>query len=98
MTDEDGFADRMNSLPKYVVSRTLDKLEWNNSRLIKGNIVQEVVRLKQEPGQDILVAGSGRLVRTLVQHDLIDEYRLMVHPVFWEAESVSLGTSQTRQF
>ena len=81
MTDEHGFADRMNSLPKFVVSSTLEKLEWNNSRLITGNIAEEVSRLKQQPGQDILVAGSVELVHTLMQHDLIDEYRIMVHPV-----------------
>ncbi len=81
MNDEHGFADRMNSLPKFVVSSTLEKLEWNNSRLITGNIAEEVSRLKQQPGQDILVAGSVELVHTLMQHDLIDEYRIMVHPV-----------------
>jgi len=80
-TDEGGFADRINSLPKFVVSTTLAKLEWNNSRLIKGNIAEEISRLKQQPGQDILVAGSCMLVNTLMQHDLIDEYRLMVHPI-----------------
>jgi len=81
MTDEQGFADRMNSLPKFVVSTTLEKLEWNNSRLIKGNIAEEVSKLKQQPGQDILIAGSVELVHTLMQHDLIDEYRIMVHPI-----------------
>jgi len=81
MKDEGGFADRMNSIPKYVVSTTLKELEWNNSHLIQGNIAEEVARLKQQEGQDILVAGSGELVRTLMQQDLIDEYRLMVHPV-----------------
>jgi dihydrofolate reductase len=82
VTDEQGFADKMNSLPKYVVSTTLEEpLEWNNSRLIKGNIAEEVSRLKQQPGQDITVHGSADLVHTLMQHDLIDEYRLMVHPV-----------------
>ena len=80
-TDEQGFADRMNSLPKYVVSKALQKVDWNNSRLIKGNIAEEVAELKQQPGRDILVAGSGKLVHTLMQHDLVDEYRLMVHPV-----------------
>jgi dihydrofolate reductase len=79
--DEAGFADRMNNLPKYVVSATLDEVTWNNSTLIKGNIVEEVRKLKEQPGQDILVAGSSDLVRTLAQHDLVDEYRLMVHPV-----------------
>src|SRR5712692_2366316 len=71
----------MSCLPKYVVSTTLKEVDWNNSRLIKGNIVEEVSKLKQQPGQDILIAGSGDLVHTLMQHDLIDEYRLMVHPV-----------------
>jgi dihydrofolate reductase len=81
MTDEQGFADRMNSLPKFVVSTTLEEVEWNNSTLIKENIPEEVSKLKQQPGQDILIAGSGDLVHTLMQHDLIDEYRIMVHPV-----------------
>ena len=75
------FGERMNSLPKYVVSSTLKQAEWNNSRLIQGNAVEEIARLKQEPGQDILLAGSGALVRSLMPHGLIDEYRLMVHPV-----------------
>ena len=81
MTDEEGFVDRMNGLPKFVVSTTLEEVEWNNSSLIKENVDEEVSRLKQQPGQDILIYGSGDLVRTLMQHDLIDEYRLMVHPV-----------------
>jgi dihydrofolate reductase len=81
MKDEGGFADRMNSMPKYVVSRTLEKLSWNNSRLINGNVAEEVSKLKQQPGQDILIAGSADLVNLLMRYDLIDEYRLMVHPV-----------------
>lgn len=81
--DEMGFADRMNSLPKYVVSTTVnqDQLKWNNSRLIRGNVADEVARLKQAPGQDLLVGGSGTLVRALMQNDLVDELRLMIHPV-----------------
>ena len=81
MKDEGGFADRINSIPKYVVSTTLKELEWNNSHLMKGNIAEEVAKLKQQEGKDILVAGSGELVHMLMQHDLIDEYRIMVHPV-----------------
>ncbi len=81
MKDEVGFADRMNSLPKYVVSTTLKELTWNNSHLLKENIAEEVAKLKQQDGKDILVGGSGELVHNLMQHDLIDEYRLMVHPV-----------------
>ncbi|GIO29321.1 MULTISPECIES: dihydrofolate reductase family protein [Paenibacillus] len=77
----DDFADRMNNYPKFVVSTTLQEVSWNNSRLIKGNIVEEVAKLKQLPGKDILVAGSCRFVNTLMQHDLIDEYRLMVFPI-----------------
>jgi dihydrofolate reductase len=80
-TDEEGFADRMNSIPKFVVSTTLEEVEWNNSRLIKRNVANEVSKLKQQPGQDILVAGSGELVHTLMHHDLIDGYRIMVHPI-----------------
>jgi dihydrofolate reductase len=104
--DEAGFADRMNSLPKYVVSTTLKELEWNNSRLIKGNVAEEVSNLKQEPGQDILIAGSGELVRTLMQHDLVDEYRLLVYPVvlgsgkrlFKEGSYTTLKPVETKTF
>lgn len=79
---EDEGADYMNNIPKYVVSTTLDKLEWNNSTLIKDNIVEELTKLKQQDGQDILVYGSATLVQTLIQHDLVDRYRLLVYPVF----------------
>ncbi len=77
------FADRMNSLPKYVVSTTLQKAEWNNSYLINDatQVVEEVVKLKQQPGKDILLCGSADLVYVLRQHNLIDEYRLMVYPI-----------------
>ena len=76
------YTDMMNGYPKYVVSTTLEEpLAWNNSTLIKGNVAEEVLRLKQQPGKDILVFGSGRLVNALMQHDLIDEYRLMVFPI-----------------
>jgi dihydrofolate reductase len=81
MTDGGVFADRMNSIPKYVVSTTLKELTWHNSHLIQKNVVEEVAGLKQQEGKDILVAGSGELVRTLMQHNLVDEYQLMVHPV-----------------
>ncbi|WP_324675388.1 dihydrofolate reductase family protein [Hymenobacter sp. GOD-10R] len=79
--DEQGFADRMNSLPKYVVSTTLNEAEWNNSHVISANVAEEVTRLKQQPGQNILVGGSGQLVQSLMQHDLVDEYRIMFFPV-----------------
>jgi dihydrofolate reductase len=76
-----GFGDKMNNMPKYVVSTTLKKVDWNNSRLIKTNVAEEARKLKQQPGKDILVYGSAKLVNTLLQHDLVDELRLMVHPV-----------------
>jgi dihydrofolate reductase len=81
MADESGFADRMNGLPKHVVSTTLQKADWNNSTVIGENVAEEVAKLKEQPGQDILVAGSARLIRTLREHGLVDEYRLMVHPI-----------------
>jgi dihydrofolate reductase len=81
ITDEVGFAERMNSMPKYVVSNTLQTATWNNSTILRGNVVDEITRLKQAPGRDILVAGSCQLVQTLAQHQLVDEYRLMVYPI-----------------
>ena len=75
------FADKFNSMPKYVVTSTLDELEWNNSTPIKGDVAEEVKKLKQADGGPILVAGSRMLVHTLMEHDLIDEYHLMVFPV-----------------
>lgn len=81
MTDEDGFADRMNGMTKYVVSTTLDEPVWNNSTIIKSNVADEIAKLKQQPGQDILVYGSADLVNSLLPHGLIDEFRFMVHPV-----------------
>jgi dihydrofolate reductase len=75
------FAEKMNSMPKYVVSKTLEKANWNNSTLLRGDVVEEVARLKAGPGGDLLVAGSGQLVDALIAHDLADEYRLMVYPL-----------------
>jgi dihydrofolate reductase len=81
-TDEAGFADKMNSMPKYVVSTTLTDPEWQNSTVISENVAEEIAKLKQQqPGGDILVAGSAQLVQTLLEHDLVDEWRLMVFPV-----------------
>ena len=79
--DDQGFADRMNNIPKYVASTTLKQLDWNNSHLIVGHLAGEVMMLKEKPGKDILVAGSSVLIQTLMAHDLIDEYRLLVYPV-----------------
>jgi dihydrofolate reductase len=80
-TDEAGFADKMNSMAKFVVSTTLEEAEWSNSTLIKENVAEEVSKLKQAPGGDILVAGSRTLVHTLMDHGLVDELRLMVFPI-----------------
>jgi dihydrofolate reductase len=75
------FADKFNNMPKYVVSSTLDEPEWNNSTVLKGDIVEEVGKLKREQDGDIVVHGSARLAQTLIEHDLVDELRLMVYPV-----------------
>lgn len=78
---KDEGAPYFNSVRKYVVSTTLDKAEWNNSMLIKDNIVDEIAKLKQQDGKDIVVHGSAMLVQTLMQHDLVDSYRLLVYPL-----------------
>jgi dihydrofolate reductase len=75
------FADKMNSMPKLVASTTLKDLAWENSTLVGGDVPAEIAKLKEQPGGRILVAGSRTLVHTLMEHDLIDEYRLMVFPV-----------------
>lgn len=105
-TDEQGFADRMNSLPKYVVSTTLDKVEWNNSHLIKANLAEEINRLKQQPGENILVYGSATLVRSLMQLNLVDQYNLLVFPLvlgsgkklFEGGDTTKLKLAQTQTF
>jgi dihydrofolate reductase len=80
----DAFADRINSMDKYVVSTTLkEPLEWGPATLISKNVAEAVTKLKQQPGQDILIYGTGRLTHTLLQHDLLDEHRLWVIPIIW---------------
>lgn len=79
-TDEP-FATFINQTPKYVVSNTLDKVEWQNSTLLKGNLTEEITRLKQQPGKNITVTGSPGLVESLIQNDLLDELVLTLHPV-----------------
>jgi dihydrofolate reductase len=74
------FGEKMNSMPKYVASRTLDTASWN-ATIIKGDVADKVRELKQEAGGDLLIGGSGQLVDYLTTHELIDEYRLMVHPI-----------------
>jgi dihydrofolate reductase len=80
-TDDVGFADKMNGMPKYVVSTTLRDPQWANTTVISGHIEQEIAALKQQDGGDLLVNGSAQLVHALVEHDLVDEYRLMVFPI-----------------
>jgi dihydrofolate reductase len=79
-TDEP-FASYINNIPKYVVSTTLNKVEWQNSTLWKGNLVEEINKLRQQSGKNIGVAGSPTLVRSLIELDLLDELSLSVHPV-----------------
>lgn len=79
--DETGFADRINSLPKFVVSNTLTEAGWNNSTIVSGDIVERIRTIKEEPGGDILVYGSAELAHALMPHGLIDAYNLMVYPV-----------------
>ena len=79
--DEAGFAEKMNAMPKYVVSSTLQEASWSNSTILSGDVSEEVAKLKREVDGVILVAGSGQLVQALIEHDLVDELRLMVFPV-----------------
>ena len=79
--DEAGFAKKMNEMPKYVVSSTLERPEWQNTTVLEGDAAAAVARLRDEVDGVILVAGSASLVQTLIEHDLVDELRLMVFPV-----------------
>jgi dihydrofolate reductase len=80
MQDEAGFADKMNSMPKYVVSTTITDPEWENTTVISDNVPEEVAKLRDQHDGDILIAGSAKLVQSLVNADLVDEWRLMVFP------------------
>ena len=84
------FGEKMNSMTKYVASRTLETASWN-ATLIEGDVADAVRRLKAEDGGDLLLAGSGQLIDYLAAHDLVDEYRLMIHPIV-------LGNGEKRLF
>ena len=74
-------ADKLNRMPKYVISSTLEEAKWNNSTVLRGDVEKNISKLRQERGGDIVVHGSAQLVQTLIEHDLVDELRLMVFPV-----------------
>ncbi|MEA2656310.1 MAG: hypothetical protein QOI23_1675 [Chloroflexota bacterium] len=106
MKDGGWYAEKMNSMPKYVVSSTLNNAEWNNSTIIKSDVAKEVAKLKQQPGQNILIFGSGELINGLLRHQMIDELRLLVHPVvlgrgkrlFAEGSPVGLTVTDAKVF
>ncbi len=79
--EEDEIARALNSLPKYVASTTLDDAKWEGTTVIKSDVAEEVAKLKEQPGRDMLVVGSSGLAQTLMRHNLVDEYRLWVHPI-----------------
>ncbi len=102
----DPWADRVNAMPKYVFSSTLEKVEWNNSLLVRGDVIAEVTRLKQQEGRDLLIYGHGLLAETLLKHHLLDVLDLSIHPLvlgqgkrlFWQGESAALKLVGTKTF
>jgi dihydrofolate reductase len=78
---DDPIAAKLNSMPKYVASRTRDRVEWNNSTLIRGDVAEEIRKLKAQDGGEIQVTGSGDLIQTLLEHDLVDEFNIWVFPL-----------------
>ena len=95
----DAFSEKFNSMPKYVISQTLKKADWNNSTILKGNVVDEVSKLKQTLKGDLLVSGSARLVQTLIANDLVDQLNLMVFPVVLGSGKRLFGdTSEMKTF
>jgi dihydrofolate reductase len=91
------WADRLNNLPKYVVSSTLEHPRWSNSTVLKGDVVDEVTKLKQEIDGEILVYASYQLGRTLIEHDLLDELRLVVYPVVLGAGERLFGETREQK-
>jgi dihydrofolate reductase len=107
LRDNPVVAEQMNNLPKVVFSRTLDRASWNNTKLVKGDLPAEVRRMKQEPGNDMVLMGSGSIVSQLAPEGLIDEYQLVVNPVVLGAgrtmfdgiaRMLSLKLTKTRTF
>lgn len=106
IADDPVISGYMNALPKIVFSRTLDRAEWNNTRLIQGDAEDEVARLRQEPGRDLFIFGSADLSASLTRHGLIDEYRLMIvplilgngRPLFSDGNPVNLSLLRQRTF
>src|SRR5207302_1274413 len=92
---EGEFADKFNSMPKYVVSSKLKDPDWNNSTVLEGDVVEAVSKLKEQQDGEIQVAGSNQLVQTLLEHDLVDELRLMVFPVVLGAGKRLFGETRT---
>jgi dihydrofolate reductase len=103
-TRDGEFADKFNAMPKYVVSSTLEDPEWTNTTVLRGDVVDEVAKLKRDVEGEIVVHGSARLAQTLLEHDLVDEVRLMVYPVvlgsgkrlFGEGGKKPLGLVESR--
>ena len=96
--DDDPYARHLNSTPKYVASTRLQGVEWEYSTLIKGDVAEEVAKLKEQPGKNIAVLGSGQLVQTLSKHDLIDEYFLAMFPiVLGSGKRLFRGAEQARR-
>jgi len=75
------FGEKMNGMPKFVVSTTLERAEWSNSTIVRGDLAEEVDKLKRQVDGDVVVFGSAKLAQGLIEHDLVDEYRLMVYPI-----------------
>jgi dihydrofolate reductase len=105
-TDEESGGVYFNGVRKYVVSNTLQKAEWNNSHIIRGDILAEITKLKQQDGENLVVHGSCTLVRWLMEHHLVDVYRLLVYPIvlgkgiklFAEGSTATLKLTETRSF
>ena len=86
-------ADKFNSMPKYVVSSTIESPEWNNSTVLRGDVLEQIAKLRHEASGNILVHGSAQLAQTLLEHELVDELRLMVFPVLLGSGKRLFGTS-----